>query len=347
MRLVTIAALALTAAALASQQNVKWNLNNSPSGGRNAFPWGNCGIRYQALVDASILGATPGFINDILVPGDTADTTPRTVVYDDIEIRMGMTAATALSTSWTTNSPNPTTVYRGPLRVIFEANAWRSLGLPNSYLYIPSAATPTLCVEVIVWKIPNCTIPTNFFFPANDGGLQRAFLFDWVNTQSPTCNIGGGGGKFGLVFNDGSYAVIGSGCRSSLPGTMTLAGPNATWPLMTWPTRGQPFQINLSGAKPSTPAFLTIGLSDTKWNPLTLPFDLAPVGAPGCFLWNDQLLVLPGPVNAAGNGTVPVPIPNVSEIVRARLYGSFAQQDAAANAFGWTTSNYIKFWTGN
>jgi hypothetical protein len=44
------------------------------------------------------------------------------------------------------------------------------------------------------------------------------------------------------------------------------------------------FQVNLGAAVKNSVAMLFFGLSDSNWNGIPLPFDLAPFGAPGCSL---------------------------------------------------------------
>src|SRR5690606_25724604 len=139
--------------------------NNSMTGGGNAFPFGaGGGIRYQAIFPHSLFGAAPlniVSIRDILVAGNTSDLEAG---YNDIEIKMGKTTLADVGSDWNANNPNPTTVYRGPLRIRFINNQWTAIGLPNPYLYLPTSPTQNLCIEVIVWSAINSS-STNFYYP--------------------------------------------------------------------------------------------------------------------------------------------------------------------------------------
>lgn len=337
MRLIaTLHAVLLAATAVTAQQNIVWNHNNSPTGGGNAFPFGSAGLRYQALVSNALMGPSPAWIQDILAVALPTLATPREVIYDDIEIRMGMTPAVTLTANWAANNPNPTTVYRGYLRVVYEANVWRGLGLPASFLYLPTPAAPNLCVEFINWSVRGYTNPTNFFSTPTDGTLQRAFLYNWVNSQTSPPTLGTGGGKFGLLLNGGNYVLVGDGCTSSANSRVTIRGPASAWP-----TRGTPFPVSLSGA-PARPSLLLLGLSDTRWGGLPLPLDLALINAPGCMVWNDGLLTVGTVTDPTGNATLPLGIPNAPEFAGLRLLAFWAQVDPGANPYGLTTSGQMK-----
>ena len=78
---------------------------------------------------------------------------------------------------------------------------------------------------------------------------------------------------------------------------------------------------------------------------LKLPFDLAPLGAPLCFVWNDIVLPLAAVTNAAGDGKFTLPIPASAGNIR--VYFHWFNYDPTANKFGWTTSSQLKLLLGS
>jgi len=56
---------------------------------------------------------------------------------------MGITDAGGSGRELDLQNPNPTTVYRGPLRVNFRVNQWSGIGMPGSYFYLPTSTTTT------------------------------------------------------------------------------------------------------------------------------------------------------------------------------------------------------------
>ena len=333
----------------AQSRTIAWFNDNSPIlGSGNAFPWGSDGIRYQTIVPNALFKGRPALIQDILVAGRSKDVE---VAYGDIEIRMGLTAQAYPAPNWTTNNPKPTTVYRGPLRVRFKVGKWTGIGLPRPYLFLPRSSKDNLCFEVIVWKVLDkggYSTGTNFYFPlagsssSPGGAIPRAYLYKWTSNQGkPPMTSASSGNKMGLILFGGNVVFLGKGCKSS-SGTPLAASA----PANTWPSIGKTFSLDLTGAAPSTAAFLLIGRSDVKWGPLNLPFDLGPLGAPGCSLWNDAVTFFAGPVGPQGKASVLLPIPKSPVLVGARLSAGWMNLDFKANALGVTTSSYAKLILG-
>lgn len=333
-----VLAAALLACGLTAQQNVKWIDNNLPTGPGNAFPWGSNFIRYQAIFDAAMLGSTPGFVNDVLIAGDATDVSPREVVYDDIEIRLGNTPIThaGITSNWTTNNPNPTTVHRGRLRVVFEPRAWRGVGLPRAFLYVPLPPAPNLCFEVITWQVRGHSGAINFFYPTA-GNVQRAYLYGWVANQTGVANVDTQGNKLGVVVNDGNWVVLGEGCVGSASNRLTITGPaNA------WPARGRQFPVRLTGGVPQRPSVCALGSTDATFGSVPLPYDLAPWGAGGCQLWSEPLVLIGTVTDASGNATLPLAIPADPTLSIGRAFATWVQVDPPANPMGVTFSGYMK-----
>ncbi len=329
-----LAATVLLAGSLAAQQNVLYVGNPvAGTGGGNAFPWGSNGIRYQTIVPSMQLPPVL-VINDIFVAGAPSGT-DLDIDYTDIEILIGRTAQVAPVADWNTNNPNPVRVYRGPLRVYFERAAWRGLGLPNAHVFVPTPAEPNMCLEIIVWGTTTGT--GNFYFPETDTGVNRAFRFQWTTNQTQTPLTSGGGSKFGLLLQDGNFVEVGGGCPGS-NGTPRIGAS-------TYPIGGQTMDLTLSGARPASPAFLSIGASFTSFGTIPLPLDLGVLGAPSCFVWNDSIVTLQTSTNATGNASITLPIPVGTAFTR--LYATWFNVDIPANSFGLTTSSGGKLLLSN
>ncbi|MDP6425087.1 MAG: hypothetical protein QGG14_10105 [Planctomycetota bacterium] len=333
-----VVALLPIAAATAQTQKIAWHPDNIRSGSSNAFPWGSAGLRYQTIVNASKFGNQPQVIQDILVSGDP-NRGKLEVVYDDIEIRMGGTAQATVAMNWNANNPNPKTVYRGPLRVRFDPRQWQGIGLPSQYVYIPAPATPHLCIEIITWKVRGRITPSNYYYPYHGSGANRAWRYNWVNNQAMLPGISTtSGSKMGFLLSNGNFVTVGTGCSSSKSTTLEIGSS-------TFPQAKKPMDITLTGGKPLAPAVLMMGLSFTRFSTLNLPFDLAPFGAKGCFLWNDPTFLFPAATGASGAAKVTLVIP--AGLSGARLYSHYWVHDPAANSFGWTTSSQGKILFGN
>jgi len=336
---ILVAVLALTLGTLTAQTQkiVYADGNSSPATtSGNAFPFGSIGIRYQAIFPHSLFGSKPlniVTIRDILLAGHT---TNLEAIYDDIEIKMGITQLTTPTSNWATNNPKPTTVYRGKLRVRFTGAptaAWGGIGLPKPYFYLPLSNKDNLCVEVIVWKANkhvSTQTSSNFYFPKSGSTLRRAFLYQWTSKQTQGPSTGNGGCRMAFVLDNGNIAFAGQGCQSS--GNTTLA--LSTKP--SWPQLGQSLSINLTGSAKGRPAFLVLG-AKLLW------FDLAAAGAPGCFLWNDVLIPVPTATNASGaasfSATVPANSPPGTFLTHWLVFDQ-------ANAAQLTTSDYATIIVG-
>ncbi len=323
--LVTVLALTLGALTAQTQNIVYADGDSSPtSGSRNAFPWGSVGIRYQAIFPHSLFGTKTlniTMIRDILVAGSN---TNLEAVYEDIEIKMGITQLSSPTTNWTTNNPKPATVYRGPLRIRFTglpASVWGGIGLPNPYLYLPTSNTDNLCVEVIVWKASQHS--GNFYFP-RAGSLARAYRYQWTTNQSLTPSVGTGSGcRMAFVLDNGNIAFAGQGCQSSANTTLTIS----TNP--SWPQPGKALAINLSGAVKTSPAFLVIG---TKL--ISFPFP----GTPSCYIWNDILVPVPTATDSGGMASFKANIPNTA--TSGTILTHWYVIDPQANTAKITTSDF-------
>ncbi len=113
------------------------------------------------------------------------------------------------------------------------------------------------------------------------------------------------------------------------------------------PVLGGTWYVRYNNVLPNTSGFGAIGNAGAKgkWGPFTLPFDLGPLGAPGCS-WNVKVLFTVALTsNASGSASWPsIPIPNNPVLAGASFYDHAALLDPKANALGIVTTWSSK-WT--
>lgn len=323
------AAILLAAPAFAQTQTRVFHSDGNPAvGGANTFPWSRQELRYQCIFPAAKFQNRPWNIQDILVAPQLSMTPKRrTAIYEDIEIRIGQTPVSTLTSNWNTNNPNPKTIYRGKLRVDFEVGKWRGMGLPQSFLYIPRPTDPNVCVEFIMWKLgPNTTS-----IRAVTSSNQRAYYYKWTTSQQTQASLGSSAAKMGLVLNSGSFVDVGTGCAGSVNNIPTMTSSGI-------PTIGKTLDIDLSGGKPASPGIVILGFDRNTFANIPLPFDLMPLGAAGCQVWNDIVVTGGIGINAQGAAKFSLPIPSTLGGTE-RVYLHWWNLDTQANNFNWTTSN--------
>lgn len=154
--------------------------------------------------------------------------------------------------------------------------------------------------------VPQTTVPTatTESFSGYDSVRQRYVIF------------GGFGGSFLnetwelTSDSNGTFTLYGSGCDTAA-GTPGLSG--------TVPNIGTTLDLSFSNLGTAQAVIVVFGLSNTTWNGLPLPFDLAGIGLPGCDLLAsaDALDVT---VASAGLALYSFPIPNQTNILNLNLY---------------------------
>ncbi len=138
----------------------------------------------------------------------------------------------------------------------------------------------------------------------------------------------------------GSWAPVGSGCRGSHGGTpfMAFSGGN--------PTVGGLHAHQVLSAPPSTLAWNVIGGSNTNFQGLPLPFDCAPLGAPGCRIYCSQDAVLSSGIDATGFGEFSLTYPRDRALAGQTYYTQFLIFNPPANQLGLIVSNYLRVTIG-
>jgi formylglycine-generating enzyme required for sulfatase activity len=128
--------------------------------------------------------------------------------------------------------------------------------------------------------------------------------------------------------------------RSSCPGSVAVPQLSADAPSL-----GSPWTLTVAGLRPGSAGQLIFALSDDSFGPYELPFDLAAVGAPGCFLnvtsdpaygAGDRLLA----ADASGRAALTTPIPNTAVILGFTFHNQYVSFDAPpGRALPITTTN--------
>ncbi|MBK8976208.1 MAG: S8/S53 family peptidase [Planctomycetes bacterium] len=108
------------------------------------------------------------------------------------------------------------------------------------------------------------------------------------------------------------------------------------------PQLGAAYELQVRSVPALAPMALSFGLSPTAYAGLQLPLDLAPFGAPRCFLLASIDASAAAFAGSAGTASVRVPVPSLAAIVGAPLYHQALVADPLANGLGMTTSNAVE-----
>lgn len=125
--------------------------------------------------------------------------------------------------------------------------------------------------------------------------------------------------NFKVVLNcPATFTTFCTGCPNCgvLPPTIGYAGG---LPVVPNPF----FQITETGACPSVPTFLILGLSDTISSMGALPLNLAFIGYPACNLCVSPDAIVAAFTTGTGTAAVTLPIPNDEYLIGARFYAQW------------------------
>ncbi|HEX6811690.1 MAG TPA: PPC domain-containing protein [Planctomycetota bacterium] len=169
-----------------------------------------------------------------------------------------------------------------------------------------------------------------------------------------------GGGLFAAT---GNYVVYTGSCdpmfvasafSTTPPSTNACIGSNALRPALTAastesPQLGSTFVVRLQNTLPNTIAVPLIGFSRTLAysGQLPLPFDLAPVGAPGCFLRVDPVIMQLASTDAGGVGYIDFVLPPAPAVRGFTFFMQSMQLDAPLNPLGISMSNDVRVQVGD
>jgi hypothetical protein len=104
------------------------------------------------------------------------------------------------------------------------------------------------------------------------------------------------------------------------------------------PEIGVAFSVTLSSARPNAPSTLLVGLSNTQWAGLTLPFNLSVIGGIGCNLYASGDIQLGTTTNGAGAASIAITFATNTALIGLDFYNQYIVFDSF-NALGLVFSN--------
>jgi hypothetical protein len=322
--------LMLTAAAPALAQNWYVPDNVATTGACNVIPFGQPGpgsfanCRYQTRLLASDLGATANIVTGL----GFAPCGPGRAHFDTLEIVLDhIPPSQLMTTTFASNlTPAAVTVLSATNYTwnVTAGNAWIEIGLQSLFVYNG--------VDDVVVQITtaNATAPGN---GAHRGTRERIYWIGASGSPPPTGSTDFAAGKIEVSMLMGRTSSHGDGCLGS-NGTPSLGFTGS-------PVQGNTITFDLTNGVQNGIALLVAGFT----NAAPFPFDLGVVGAPGCSQFTDLGVTLVALTDPAGAASIPLAIPPA--FVGFRFFTQYAVLDPAANAFGFTTSNYLNVLTGN
>lgn len=198
-----------------------------------------------------------------------------------------------------------------------------STGEPGKVL-VSRKVTVTSTAMLHSVRFPEVTIPK--------GGLYMPFFDNADKIVLPSATSGTTHVHYELAASKWSTPQYKHNFRfrvHSNPGLKVPALSSSDTPIL-----GKAMAIELANAPSSRPAVLAIGLSNAQWGAIKLPLAYANP----CSLLVSLDVLIATSSNAAGLATVNLPIPNDSNLVRAKIYQQFLVADSV-NAIGLIGSN--------
>lgn len=185
-------------------------------------------------------------------------------------------------------------------------------------------------------------VARDFIIGTRNGAIER-----WVGTQQARQMITGVGSSATLTSNSVTglaYIPFGSGIDESY-GTGCPGNDNWTPTDSSFgaPIAGDPnFKLAVYSVNPGDPVLLLLDFQNVAIGSIPLPFDMTPIGAPGCQLLTGnlatRLALTTGSGSGNGRGVVPLPLPN--SVLGLQLYRQWVElQLTPTNGLGLVTSN--------
>jgi hypothetical protein len=130
---------------------------------------------------------------------------------------------------------------------------------------------------------------------------------------------------------------LGAGCAGS-NGTPVLSA--------TGPRIGYNCEISARNLWNNQPAWLVQGVSATTWFGNALPFELTPLGAPGCYLRVSADIIRDVSVSGIGTFTTTLPIAANTALLGRQIHLQVFANDPTRNAWGKVNSNALTLTIG-
>lgn len=128
--------------------------------------------------------------------------------------------------------------------------------------------------------------------------------------------------------------LLGAGCAG--PGGLPSHTASGT------PESGATVNYSVGNTPPFALAIAAFGFDNNSWNGIPLPLNLAVIGAPGCILRINAVVLEAGVTSFAGARSQPVSFPYDPALIGAQLYSQYLVSDPAANQFGFTITSAIR-----
>lgn len=301
------------------------NMSATEGNGLDQEPFGNDQIRSLHIVDKALLGAIPvnttlikelSYRRDGQTTGITTMTRTRTLP-PNWQIRLGNYSGSYLAPSPTfptASDVNYTTVYQAKPTVFPSLPLVNGGGPQNWDLVFPLD---------VPWQFKGPSIAVeNYCYEA--GQITYNYYIDAIDVL-------GSGESAGRI---DANAV---GCP---------AGQNRAYGVSASPGIGD-LVLTLQGAPASTTAIAAFGISATSWGSTPLPFDLTPLGLPGCKVYTDFSAQVGTLTSSSGSSEFRLAVPANPFFAGAVLYGQWVVVDPRVSpTIKLATSDGVRFKVG-
>ena len=301
--------------------------NSAASGTANAIPFGtssasnfsNCRMHVRAT--AAELGNLPNLITGL----GFAASNSGSAHYDTLEIVMDhIPASQPFSTTFANNLTAAAVSVLSVTDYTWHvtSNTWNEVGLQGSFVY---NGVDDLVIEIVT---TGGTAPGGM----RRGTNQRIYSTSASGTEA-TGTSSASATKFEVSMLTARTSSHGVGCPggNGTP-THTLSGTAQV---------GTTLSFDLANGLPSGIAVLIAGYANTA----PYPIDLSILNMPGCYAYTDLLFGASVALDSLGTAGFAFAIPPGGSGYL--FYSQYACLDVGANAFGVTTSNYGRVYTGN
>ena len=320
--LVPATTLALLATALPAQYVSSPHFATAEGPSNNIFPFGSTASPFRYLQVHDDVPATVVF--GLKFRHDNSATGPQRAPYSvTVDVWMSTAATTPATISTTFDNNHGLDKIQVVTNRTVNIPANDPLKIPQDWLIdipfdpnvvFPFAGAPaSLCWEVHV------TARTN----------TSSVATDYVSSSATTAANPPLGATRG-----------GTGCIATGQTLPMLAAPTNT--AMNWPSGTGSLTVNGSRLEPNGLIVWVNGLETTQWNGIPLPFVVpTSTGAPSgtCTLYTDLFLLTAAQASATGTATLTLPLTVTPALHGFVIYTQILGVDAAANPFGFTTSN--------
>lgn len=250
-------------------------------------------------------------------------TIPSSFVATRIEVFTGEGSGANTVALWTHDATN-----NRPLAPI-STGAWQ-MGITNTWQGAPLTTPVPLTAGQTVWVVWGCVNGSQSSIQSSGAGAQYRGSFDGGATW--TGPFSGQQWKFRIWSGPaGHYEIFGVGCNGG-----------AGVPRLSWfglPMAGTSFNVHLERAVASSAALLVLGDSNTTYNGVPLPFNLAPLGASACTLLSSVTATIATATDVTGQSVLALTIPANPTLAGIQFWNQWACLDPTANLFGFAFSN--------